>query len=143
MTTRKLALAQPVLFALALSAAPVLLGCDSPGASGASGEASATRRDVDVAALQQAVAQGGVRLVDVRSPEEFAAGHVPGAVNIPLGELGGAIDDLREGSGDLYVMCQAGGRSARAADQLRRAGISSANVEGGMGAWRAAGYPVE
>lgn len=143
MTSHTTALARPLLLALALSTTPALLACQGTGASGAPDQATATRRDVDVAALQQAVTLGGVRLVDVRSPQEFASGHVAGAVNIPLGELGAAIDDLREGSGDLYVMCQAGGRSARAADQLRRAGVSSANVEGGMGAWRAAGYPVE
>lgn len=105
--------------------------------------AAATRTDVDVGALHEALAAGTVDvLVDVRTPGEHAAGHVPGAVNIPLDELPGRLDELR-GHDDVTVICEVGGRSAAAAGVLTGAGIDAVNVTGGTSAWRAAGYPVE
>jgi rhodanese-related sulfurtransferase len=56
-------------------------------------------------------------LVDVRSPREFQSGHIPGAVNVPLGELKSRQAELEAGRGGLYVVCQSGGRSAKATKQ--------------------------
>jgi len=80
-------------------------------------------------------------LVDVRERDEFANGHVPGAVNIPMSEIGGRLDELPAEAFD--VICQVGGRSARVAQALEERGYDVTNVEGGTGEWIAAGKPVE
>lgn len=82
-------------------------------------------------------------LLDVRTPEEYAAGHIKGAKLIPLQAL---ADHLRDVPHDkqVYVYCQSGGRSARAAKFLAQHGYKNIeNVKGGIEAWKAAGYPVE
>ena len=100
-------------------------------------------RDTTVEGLHQAYENHLV--VDVRSPEEFASGHVPGAVNIPLDQLGARMTELDPHKAEtLYVVCAVGGRSAKATSQLRDAGFSGAvNVDGGTQGWIAAGHPVE
>ena len=80
-------------------------------------------------------------LIDVREAVEFAGGHVPGAVNLPLSTLGNRLDELPDGAFD--VICQAGVRSARAVEALEARGYDATNVDGGTGEWIAAGYPVE
>jgi len=77
-------------------------------------------------------------LIDVREADEYVSGHVPGAINIPLSELVGRESEC--GLGDtVYVICQAGGRSARACEhlsqQLNLQSVSFVNVVGGTGAW--------
>lgn len=80
-------------------------------------------------------------LIDVRERDEFAAGHVPGAVNIPMSEIGNRLDELPAEAFD--VICQAGGRSARVVQALEERGYDATNVEGGTGEWIASGKPVE
>jgi len=80
-------------------------------------------------------------VVDVREPDEFATGHVPDAVNIPLGQLPERLGDLP--AAPVYLICQSGGRSAKATELLTGRGVDAINVEGGTSAWIAAGYPVE
>lgn len=82
-----------------------------------------------------------VAIVDVREADEFAAGHVPGAVNLPMSTLGSHLDELPDG--DFVVICQIGGRSARVVEALESRGYEAANVDGGTGEWAAAGYPLE
>ena len=96
----------------------------------------------------------GNPIVDVREPEEFADGHIPGAVNIPLGRLeievsshpavverAGGTHLLRQRPVVLY--CLRGGRSARAAAALRRLGFSNpVSLAGGILAWTGDGHPV-
>jgi len=91
--------------------------------------------------VQQLREREGVPLVDVREPHEFAEGHVPGAVNLPMSIIGEHLDELPDGSFD--VICQVGGRSARVAQALEARGYDATNVDGGTGEWIAAGYPVE
>ena len=80
-------------------------------------------------------------LIDVRERDEYARGHVPGAVNIPMSEIGSRLDEL---PGEAFdVICQAGGRSARAVQALESRGYDATNVEGGTGEWIAQGRPVE
>ncbi len=85
-----------------------------------------------------------VVLIDVREPEEFAAGHVPGARNIPLSEVARRSSELPAGA-TVLVLCQIGGRSAAACQVLagRLHGSRVINVEGGTSAWQAAGFPLE
>ena len=119
------------------SASPPAVPPTAPAAAGAT-------REVDVQTLQADLAAGKVPLlVDVRTPEEFAGGHVPGAKNIPLDSLNGQLATLGAPDQEVYVICEVGGRSARAADQLQQAGRKAVNVAGGTRAWKAAGLPVE
>lgn len=80
-------------------------------------------------------------LLDVRSPEEYATGHVPGALNIPHDELAGRLDEVEAARGSgVVVYCERGGRAAHAEALLRDSGFSSVHhLSGDMAAWRAAG----
>ena len=96
--------------------------------------------------LQHHLATGrSARLLDVRTPGEYAAAHVPGARLIPLDELDAAAF-CRERGGDcspVFVLCQSGGRARRASEKLHRAGAQNCVlVEGGIQAWIDAGLPV-
>jgi rhodanese-related sulfurtransferase len=93
--------------------------------------------DVDELARRQAA---GAPVIDVRTPEEYEGGHVPGAVLLPLGELESRWEEVPEG--DVLVICQSGARSARAVAALNGAGRTTTNVAGGTKAWIAAGRPV-
>ncbi len=81
----------------------------------------------------------GHALVDVREPHEWAAGHAPGAVHLPLGEL---HPDRLPAAERLLCICRSGARSTRAVAALRNAGYDAVNVDGGMNAWHAYGLPV-
>ena len=83
----------------------------------------------------------GTPLIDVREAGEFAAGHVPGAVNIPMSEIGNRLEELPSEAFD--VICQMGGRSARVTEALEARGYDVTNVEGGTGEWIAQGREVE
>ena len=80
---------------------------------------------------------GGAHLIDVRSPAEHAAGHLPGAVNVPLDVLRDRLDELP--AGELIVHCQVGQRGHTAAMLLRRTGREASNLDGGYRTWAAAG----
>jgi rhodanese-related sulfurtransferase len=77
----------------------------------------------------------GARLVDVRSPTEFASGHLPGALNIPMGELAGRIGEVGAKERPVVVYCRSGARSASAAGLLKRAGFTSVHDLGPMSRW--------
>ncbi|TXN31389.1 FAD-dependent oxidoreductase [Lacisediminihabitans profunda] len=79
--------------------------------------------------------EAGARLIDVRRPDEFAAGHIPGAVNVPLDELRGRLDELPVGS--LIVHCQVGQRGHTAARLLGQHGFDVRNLDGGYATWLA------
>jgi rhodanese-related sulfurtransferase len=84
----------------------------------------------------------GALLLDVREPDEWAAGHVPGAVHIPLGQLVERVDELPEDR-QVVVICRSGARSARAAAFLASSGFDAVNLAGGMHAWAAAGLAFQ
>jgi len=89
--------------------------------------------------------RGGALLLDVRSPGEFRSGHVEGAVNLPLEQVGGgAVKALMAGREDATVLllCAAGGRARTAAKRLEGAGIRTVVVVGGTNACVAAGLPI-
>jgi rhodanese-related sulfurtransferase len=83
----------------------------------------------------------GVTLLDVREPDEWTAGHAPGAVHIPMGELAERLGEL-PAEDSVYVVCRGGGRSARVTAYLNANGWDATNVDGGMKSWHAAGRPV-
>jgi glyoxylase-like metal-dependent hydrolase (beta-lactamase superfamily II)/rhodanese-related sulfurtransferase len=97
--------------------------------------------EVDLAAT--AARSPEALLVDVREPEEYAHGHVPGALNIPQSELASRLDEIPRDR-PILTICQAGMRSLRAAQFLTQMGYPQvASVAGGTGAWIAAGQPVD
>lgn len=73
-------------------------------------------------------------IVDVRETDEYARGHIPGAVNFPLSDLGSDFTKLDKNT-DYYLVCQSGGRSAMAAEFLSDQGFNVTNVMGGTGSW--------
>ncbi|MGW8481949.1 rhodanese-like domain-containing protein [Microbacterium sp. NPDC055903] len=90
--------------------------------------------------IEELAARSATPLIDVRERDEFANGHVPGAVNIPMSEIGNRLDEL---PGEAFdVICQAGGRSARVVEALEARGYDATNVEGGTGEWIAQGRDV-
>jgi len=91
--------------------------------------------------VQQLRERAETPLIDVREVDEFAAGHVPGAINIPMSAIGGRLDELPDGAFD--VICAIGGRSGRVVEALEARGYDVTNVDGGTNDWIAAGYPVE
>jgi rhodanese-related sulfurtransferase len=93
--------------------------------------------DIEVNELEEQL-RAGARLIDVRELDEYTAGHVPGAVSIPLATVPENLDAFR-GPDAVYVICQGGGRSRRAAEFVADHGIDAVNVAGGTGAWVASG----
>lgn len=93
--------------------------------------------EVDVA---RALWEAGDQIVDVRTPEEYAGGHIAGAVNIPLNRIGFAAAELPEGQ--VLTVCSMGNRSLRAAETLARLGRPALSLRGGTKAWAAAGLPI-
>lgn len=92
----------------------------------------------DLAAAREA---GDVTLIDVRNPDEYAEGHIPGAHLIPLPELADRLAELPAGR-QVHVVCQSGGRSAQAAELLGQHGIDAISVNGGTKGWIASGRPT-
>ena len=80
-------------------------------------------------------------LLDVREDDEWAAGHAPQAIHIPLGELAERVGEVPQ-DGEVYVVCRAGGRSARATMYLNQNGWDAVNVAGGMQVWHQQGFPL-
>ena len=95
--------------------------------------------------LQQRL--GRVQIIDVREPEEFRAGHLPGAINIPRGLLEFKVDShpaISDRETTIVMQCQGGGRSALATVSMHELGYRDVvNLAGGFTAWKAAGLSVE
>ncbi|MFJ3508708.1 rhodanese-like domain-containing protein [Streptomyces luteogriseus] len=81
-------------------------------------------------------------VIDVRTPGEYALGHVPGAHNIPLDHLDAALPSLSAAAerGELLVVCASGARSATACERLADEGIAAATLSGGTTAWTQLGH---
>ena len=95
--------------------------------------------DIDQAAAEL---EKGATFIDVREPAEYADGHLPGAVNIPMGQLPGRTDELDKNS-TVHVVCASGNRSGAMTDFLTGSGFDAVNVAGGTSAWIRAGRPTE
>ncbi|MFC8293555.1 rhodanese-like domain-containing protein [Streptomyces sp. NPDC057242] len=83
-------------------------------------------------------------VIDVRTPGEYAGGHLPGALNIPLDQIRRALPDIRHATdrGDVLVVCASGARSQNACTVLAENGITAATLSGGTGAWAADGHEL-
>lgn len=83
-------------------------------------------------------------VIDVRTPAEYASGHLPGALNIPLDQVRRALPEIRHAAerGDVLVVCASGARSENACKLLAEQGITTATLAGGTGAWAAEGHDL-
>ncbi|MFE7436253.1 rhodanese-like domain-containing protein [Streptomyces tendae] len=83
-------------------------------------------------------------IIDVRTPGEYAGGHLPGALNIPLDQIRRALPDIRHAAerGDVLVVCASGARSENAGRILAENGVRAATLSGGTGAWAADGHEL-
>jgi rhodanese-related sulfurtransferase len=96
--------------------------------------------EIDVTQLASLVADGAL-VVDVRNPDEYVEGHVPGARLIPLPEVPDRTAEVPTDQ-PVYVICAVGGRSRKASEYLIGLGVDATNVAGGTNAWIDAGQPV-
>ncbi len=103
-------------------------------------DAAAAHLEVDLDTFAAAYEQGAT-VLDVRNPDEYETAHVPGAVLIPLGELGARQDEIPDAN-PLYVICAVGGRSLAATKALVEAGYSALSVAGGTNGWIEQGRPA-
>ena len=98
---------------------------------------------VDVDTVNALRDNAGVFLIDVREPDEYAAGHIPGITLIPMGEVASRLAELPRDK-EIIVTCRTGNRSGQVADLLRQQGFTNVHtMSGGIVAWDEAGYPVE
>lgn len=83
-------------------------------------------------------------VIDVRTPGEYAAGHLPGSLNIPLDRIRQALLDIRQTAdrGEVLIVCASGARSESACRILAENGITTATLSGGTSAWAAAGHDL-
>ena len=96
--------------------------------------------DIDPVEADRLVADGAL-MVDVREDDEWAAGHAPEAVHLPMGQVVDRIDELPV-ERTIVCMCRVGGRSGSVALHLAGSGYDVRNIAGGMQAWAAQGLPV-
>ena len=111
-----------------------------------SGDPDDGGRPIEPAELASRIEAGDAPLVlDVRTPEEFEAGHIPGAVNVPIAELEARLAELeRYRSEEVVVHCQSGRRAAAAEEILLEAGFTDVrDLSGHMAGWQQGGHPVE
>ena len=139
---RRLASALPFVMLLLLAACGAQTPRNPPAGNAATPIAYAT---IDADRFEQMSRQPGVVILDVRSPEEYAQGHIRGAVNIDVGapdftQKVAALDK----NATYLVHCRSGRRSVQACDNMAGLDFSHLyNLDGGINAWTARGKPVE
>lgn len=130
-----------MLLVAALSVGFIATGCSSSSAEGGS---VATVNRVDVTKFNEVVQTAGTKVIDVRTPAEFAAGHLAGATNIDIEgntftEQISALDKATT----YAIYCRSGNRSRTASQQMADAGFTTLyDLDGGINAWTAAGLPT-
>jgi len=92
--------------------------------------------EVELTEIKKTLASGA-RLVDVRTPQEFAAGHIDGAINIPVSDLPGKLKRLGQKNQSLVVYCRSGSRSGHAVSFLKGQGFKHVLDLKAMSNWRA------
>ena len=129
----------------------VFAGCTSAGnqdtpVPSEDGPAAAAISEVSVAEAEELLASAGkVVVLDVRTPGEFAEGHIAGALNVDFRSHDFEAElDLLDREAAYLLHCASGGRSARALEAMRQKGFQSVyHLTAGFGAWVRAGKPVE
>jgi len=98
--------------------------------------------DLDIDEVKEGLASGQITLVDVREPQEYAGGHIPGSVSHPLSTFDPG--ELRGIAGRIVFSCASGVRSVRAIELAQAAGLAvNEHYRGGFKEWAALGEPVE
>ncbi|GEK91269.1 rhodanese-like domain-containing protein [Alkalibacterium kapii] len=92
-------------------------------------------RSISMDEFQQKQKKENINIIDVREADEFAADHIPGAVNTPLSEFAQHLSKIDKNK-ENYIICLTGARSSVASDYLGNNGYTVTNVMGGMSAWR-------
>lgn len=126
-----------ILALLALVGVLFVAGCSSGGSAG-------SVETVDPQAFVTSMSEPGVTVVDVRTPAEYAAAHVDGAINIDVeGSTFAADIEKLDKNGTYALYCHSGRRSALASDQMSQAGFTKiVNLKGGIADLQAAGAPI-
>jgi len=108
-------------------------------------EAKKGIKTISVAEAYSMFGKTGVVFLDVREPDEFKAGHIPGALHIPRGLLESQVEQqVSDKDITIVVYCRSGNRSALAAATLMKIGYrETLNMGGGFREWQKAGYPAE
>ena len=133
---------------VALLAILILGGCSAPAAAPAATEAqtidvASLPRDVDVQTTAALREQPDVMILDVREQDEWDAGHIPGAVFMPMGQVPDRLSEIPKDK-TVIVQCRSGNRSSQVTDFLIQQGFTNVhNMSGGLNAWQSAGLPVE
>lgn len=97
---------------------------------------------IDVAELDRLLAEGAIRVLDVREDSEFKRGHLPGAIHVPMKRLPERVGSLRHDK-PYAVICQSGNRSRSSTSYLLDQGFEgTVSVRGGTGAWARSGRPI-
>lgn len=132
------------LIALILAAA-LIAGCQSKPVKVSDSREVVTKAGISEITPQQAFPATSAaysQFIDVRTPEEYAAGHADRARNIPLDQLAANLDVIEKNE-PVYLICRTDNRSSEAARMLIGAGFKQAIVvKGGTEAWKAAGLPM-
>lgn len=131
--------------AAAVAALGVALASGVAGCSGSTGSSThATTQDLDPQAFAARASEPGVVILDVRTPEEYATGHLPGAINIDV-EAPDFSDQVAalDKSATYAIYCHSGNRSGVAMDEMARDGFTDlADLAGGITAWAQAGGSI-
>ena len=100
-------------------------------------------RDLDVQTTAELAQRSDVVILDVREQDELDAGHIPGALFIPMSEIQGRLSEVPKDK-TVIVQCRSGNRSSQVTDYLQQQGFTNVrNMAGGINQWQAAGLPVE
>ena len=100
-------------------------------------------RDLDVQTTAELAQRSDVVILDVREQDEWDAGHIPGALFIPMSEIQGRLSEVPKDK-TVIVQCRSGNRSSQVTDYLQQQGFTNVrNMAGGINQWQAAGLPVE
>ena len=142
-----------LVFGLLIVVAVAVSGCGAPASPAATPAAPAAGAESAAAALNLPVsidaktvdglrANPDVVLIDVRENDEYAAGHIPEATLIPLGQLASRLNEIPKDK-TVVAVCRSGNRSGQATELLRQAGYDAHNMQGGMISWEQAGLDIE
>ncbi len=143
----------PVVLGLLIVIAIAVSGCGSAAdpaapvaAAPAAGQSAAAALNlpvnIDAKTLDGLRNNPDVFIVDVREDYEFAAGHIPEATLIPLGQLSNRLNEIPKDK-TVVAVCRSGNRSGQATEILRQAGFDAHNMTGGMISWEQAGLDVQ
>jgi phage shock protein E len=132
-----------IFFGLVGLLAACLAMAETPQVAPATPVAQLAQLTPDALLTMQADKKASLLLLDVRTPEEFAAGHIPGAVNIPYDQVAAHLEEIPKGE-EVVLYCHSGRRAGLAAETLTAHGYTKlAHLTGDMQGWQAAGRPVE